>query len=447
MSQRTLFGTDGVRGVANQQLTPELAMQLAMAAATVLRHAEHPLVLIGKDTRQSGDMLEMALAAGFASAGCDVHLLGVVPTPAVAWLVRHEGAMMGAMISASHNPAPDNGIKFFAGTGSKLPDATELEIEKVIAQQNWLRVTGPQVGRVSQAQPAEIEPYLQGLIASVSQPLKGLRVVLDTAHGAMFELAPRVFQALGVEFELLHAAPTGMNINEGCGSTHLEPLRQAVQAGGYDLGLAFDGDGDRCLAVGPQGQDIDGDAILYLCSRYLPAYQSESAVVATVMSNLGLEKALQASNKQLIRAAVGDRYVLEAMQAGPHKLGGEQSGHVIFHDLQVTGDGLLTALQLLSAVQASGKPVAEVLSEIQTYPQLLKNVVVQPQWHHRWPEHPGLQAAIRQAEQTLAGNGRLLVRASGTEPKLRVMAEGQDPQLVEQVVGQLTALIQQEMSA
>lgn len=445
---RHWFGTDGVRGLANQLLTPELALKLALATGTVLRDPDQskPRVLIAKDTRQSGDMLEAALAAGFTSLGWDVELLGVVPTPALAWLVPQRQCRMGAMISASHNPAIDNGLKFFAADGSKLSDQTEARIEAVMANENWQRPPGDQVGRITQLAASAWEPYLAFLLGCDLPDLKPFRIAVDLANGAMVTLAPAVFARLGLQVEYLSQQPDGININAACGSTHLEPLKQYVQAHQLDLGLAFDGDGDRCLAVGPQGQDIDGDRILYFCSTYLPHLQPERAVVATVMSNLGLEKALARHDKQLIRTSVGDRYVLEAMDAAGHLLGGEQSGHLLFRHFQVTGDGLLTALQLLSAIQRADKPLSELLAEIPQYPQLLKNVVVKPQWQKSWQEHTGLQSAIRAAEAELDGTGRLLVRASGTEPKLRVMAEGQDMALVNKVVNQLIQLIEAEMA-
>jgi phosphoglucosamine mutase len=452
MGERKLFGTDGIRGIANAQLTPQLAMQLGQSAAAVLA-SEHPRprVLIARDTRQSGDMLEAALAAGFSSAGCDVELLGILPTPTLAWLVREEDVQLGAMISASHNPAPDNGIKLFSGTGSKLSDAVELQIESGLHHPERLNeacqaITGARVGRIQlRDATASARPYLEALLGLVNIDLKGLRVALDTAHGAMYKVAPEAFRLLGMDPPVLFAQPDGMNINLNCGSTHLEALQEYVIANQLDLGVAFDGDGDRCLLVGPQGQMLDGDFILYLCSRYLPAYAQSSAVVATVMSNLGLEQALSAQGKQLLRTAVGDRYVLETMQSEGYLLGGEQSGHIIFGDIQVTGDGLLTALQTLQAIQHSGKPLTELLAEVKTCPQLLKNVVVESHWQRHWHEHTGFQAEIAQAEQVLVGNGRLLIRASGTEPKLRVMAEGDDAERVEQVVNQLVAYIQEEM--
>ncbi len=446
MTDRVLFGTDGVRGLANDKLTPELAFEIAMAAASVLPTTKGRQVLIAKDTRQSGDMLEAAMAAGFTSAGCQVKLLGVAPTPAVAWLVQQQGAMLGAMISASHNPAPDNGIKLFSASGSKLSDEQEIKLEKSIRLRQWKRATGAEVGRIQyHCEASEMEPYLNHIANQSTHDLSSLKVAVDIGHGAMVQLAPVLFKRLGIPVQFLHTQPDGMNINDNCGSTHLESLKACVQSQGLDLGIAFDGDGDRCLAVGPQGQEIDGDRILYWCSQYLPAYRDQDTVVATVMSNLGLEKALEASGKRLLRTGVGDRYVLEAMEKGQHRMGGEQSGHVIFSDQQVTGDGLLTAINLLNALQASGQSVNDLLAEFSPYPQVLKNVRVQDRWHNTWMDHQQLQAAMKSVEQQLGQTGRLLVRASGTEPKLRVMAEGSDSEQIHACVDQLVDLIQREM--
>jgi len=447
MTKRHWFGTDGIRGVANQKLTPELALSLAMAAAEVLHELqeEQPIVLIGKDPRQSSDMLEAALAAGFASMGCRVELLGFVPTPAVAWLVQERGATMGAMISASHNLADDNGIKFFNRHGFKLSDQTELSIEEHLDQGPGERQIGQGVGRINRLSPLAREPYYEHLINSDLTEFKPMNIAVDMANGAMSDVAPMVLNRLNLNWHWLHRDPDGMNINRDCGSTHLDSLADYVQEHNLDLGIAFDGDGDRCLAVGPNGEMIDGDLMMYLAATYLPRLSEDKTVVATVMSNLGLEKSLEAQGKSLLRTGVGDRYVLEEMKANKLSLGGEQSGHLIFLDYQVTGDGLLSALQLINAIQHANKPIGELLSEMPIYPQLLKNVVIKPEWHHDWEQHDGLRSAIQQASSDLEGHGRLLVRASGTEPKLRVMAEGDNPQEVETVVDQLVHLVQVEM--
>lgn len=451
MAKRQWFGTDGVRGLANDYLTPELALNLAMATASVMKDtdsssAARPVILIAKDTRQSGDMLEAALTAGFTSLGWDVEILGVVPTPAVAWLVKHRQAKMGVMISASHNAAPDNGIKFFSATGFKLSDQQELEIEAAMQSTQWQRQTGGAIGKVSYLNAEAHAAYVDFLLQSDLPDFKPYKIAVDLANGAMCQLAPETFGKLNLDVHYLHRHPDGMNINDNCGSTHLESLKAYVIEHHCDLGIAFDGDGDRCLAVAPDGSEIDGDKMLYLFSRYLPHLQSQTAVVATVMSNLGLEVALKEIGKKLIRTDVGDRYVLEQMLAENHLLGGEQSGHMILRQFQVTGDGLLTALQLLSAMHYGGKPILELMQAVPHYPQLLKNVVVQAQWHKTWKEHPELTSKIAESEALLAGNGRLLVRASGTEPKLRVMAEGQDASIVNQAVDQLIELIQAQMA-
>lgn len=449
MADRRLFGTDGVRGLANRVLTPELAFNLARAAASVLgNHSqERPRVLIGKDTRQSSDMLEAALTAGFCSAGFDVELLSIVPTPAVAWLVKQRHACLGAMISASHNAAPDNGIKLFNQHGEKLADKIESEIEACYFAGEFARPEGAGVGQVFALDEVVLEPYIEHLLRSDLADFDGLKIAVDLAHGAMVKVAPRVFNRLDLEVHYLHREPTGMNINENCGSTDLGPLTRFVREQGCDLGIAFDGDGDRCLAVGPQGQEIDGDLILYLCSRYVPVLTQEQQVVATVMSNLGLEHALQSQDKKLLRTQVGDRYVLEAMKELDISLGGEQSGHVIFSHYQVTGDGLLTALQFLNAIRCSGKSLTTLLDEMKRYPQVLKNVRVSTHWHQHWHEHEGLKSAMQQVEADLSEEGRLLVRASGTEPKLRVMAEGQNSERIDSAVMTLVELIQAEMAA
>lgn len=449
---RQYFGTDGVRGVANRDLTPELALKLAQAFILTLPDppSQHkpPLVLIGKDTRRSGDMLEAAMVAGFTSVGCQVELLGVVPTPAVAWLVRDGEASGGVMISASHNPAPDNGLKFFNGLGEKLSDEREHAIEALLEDNAAIaaaRPVGAALGSLAQTTLLTLKPYIDALAVTAPVSLKGVRVLLDTAHGATCHLAPFLFQHLGLHVTVIHNQPDGLNINEGCGSTHLEPLKMALKNGDYDLGIAFDGDGDRCLAVTPNGAELDGDKILYFCSRFLPDLQGQKQVVATVMSNLGFEKALEKQGKNLLRTQVGDRYVLETMRAEQLQLGGEQSGHVIFLQHQITGDGLLTALQLLCAWKLSGLSWEALLEDVPSYPQLLKNVVVSPEAHRSWQDNAALKAAIAACEAEMGQEGRILVRASGTEPKIRVMAEGRSLELVESVVQQLVAVVEREM--
>ncbi len=436
------FGTDGVRGVANQDLTPDFAFRLGRCVGARLAAGEHddlrPFVVIGRDTRRSGAMLEAALAAGLCSVGVNAWLLGVVPTPAVAWLARQEGAIAGIMISASHNPAPDNGIKIFSGEGFKLPDAQEDAVEALLdAPVDTLpRPTGPLLGLIEHRS-ALVDSYEHSLCNLIPEGLGGLRIAVDCAHGAAFGIAPRVLRALGAQVNVIGNAPDGDNINAEVGSTHLGPLIEEVRQGGHDLGIAFDGDADRCLAVDERGNVIDGDRIMWLCLRHLRAAGrlASADVVATVMSNMGFEEAVGREGGKVFRTRVGDRYVLEEMQKRDIRIGGEQSGHVIFLDDNTTGDGLMTALRLLAAVRASGSTLGEMAAQMAVYPQLLRNVRVGST--AGWQDDPTITTAIADAETRLRGSGRLLVRASGTEPLIRVMAEGRDPVLVEEVVGSL----------
>lgn len=445
------FGTDGVRGLANTELTPELAFRLGRAGAAVLlehQHGQRPVVMIGRDTRRSGTMLEAALAAGLASSGVDVWRLGVLPTPGVAWLTAHRGGAAGVVISASHNPSPDNGIKFFSGSGFKLPDELEAEIEALLdmTEDRLGRPTGAALGTITERHDL-VEDYLTHLAGRVPEGLEGLRFAIDTGHGAAYELAPRLFRQLGAEVEVLHAAPDGDNINLRCGSTHLDALIERVVAGGYDFGLAFDGDADRLLAVDAAGRPVDGDHVMLICLRHglQTGLFKTPSVVATVMSNLGFEEALTAMGGELVRAKVGDRYVLEDMQKRGIRLGGEQSGHVIFLDDNSTGDGLNTALRLLAAIKASGQTLAELGTLMVDYPQILVNVRVPDL--QGWQENAVLRDALRRAEAELAGSGRLLVRASGTEPLIRVMVEGKDDAQIKAIARSLADCIAAELGA
>jgi phosphoglucosamine mutase len=443
---RKLFGTDGVRGLANQFLTPELALQLGRAAGLQFREAwrgeGRPCVLVGRDTRQSGEMLQAGLSAGLASAGIDVYDLGVSPTPAIAWLTANSPAIAGVVISASHNPAPDNGIKFLNAKGYKLPDEVEVAIEARLQQGDGDRPLGMGVGQLL-PQPAMVRAYIDHAVTTAPVDLSGLRVVVDTAHGATYQINPDVLRRLGVEVHVIADAPDGGNINDGCGSTHLEWVTHELQRTGADLAIAFDGDGDRMLAVAPGGSVLDGDQILYLCRAYLPSLQGETDIVATVMSNMGLEAGLHGHGVKLHRAKVGDRYVLEAMQKLGAKLGGEQSGHVIFGHLQTTGDGLISAIQLLAAIKLAGRPVEELM--IERFPQVLVNVRV----HHpaRWTEVPTITEAIERTCAMLGNEGRVLVRASGTEPLVRVMLEGRDESTIRAMAQELATLIETELSS
>lgn len=440
------FGTDGVRGVANSQLTPELAFQLGRCgAARLLRDSDHPLILVGRDTRRSGAMLEAALAAGICSVGVDVGILGVTTTPSVAWLTKHSDSVAGIMISASHNPAADNGIKFFSHQGFKLPDSVEEEIEALIDNPADLpRPTGAGVGRIVDSS-GRLEEYVQHVMNVMPEGLSGMRIAVDCANGASYRIAPRVLRALGAEIHVIADEPNGDNINLNCGSTHLGALAEEVKRGGYDLGLAFDGDADRVLAVDELGNPVDGDRIMLICLKQMrkKGLLDSPSLVATVMSNLGFQKAIEAEGGELIRAKVGDRYVLEEMVARGIKLGGEQSGHIIFLEHNTTGDGLVTALSLLGSIRGTGRSLSSWAAEMTNYPQILKNLRVEN--IKGWEENPRIKAAIAQAEKELHGNGRLVVRASGTEPLLRVMVEGPTQQDVERIADDIIKVMAEEL--
>ncbi|MCL6597478.1 MAG: phosphoglucosamine mutase [Alicyclobacillus macrosporangiidus] len=440
------FGTDGVRGVANRDLTPELAFRLGRIGAYVLaKEGTGGRVVIGKDTRISSDMLEAALVSGVLSMGVNVLRLGVISTPGVAYLTRHLNADAGVMISASHNPVEDNGIKFFGADGFKLLDQAEDEIERWLgeAEDHLPRPVGSGVGRVYD-EPAEDE-YVRFLAGTVRHRMDGLKVVLDCANGAASRIAPRVFRQLGAEVTVLNDQPDGVNINVGCGSTHPQVVQRAVLDAGADVGLAFDGDADRVIAVDHTGQVIDGDFILAVCGRALKAQGrlKGDTVVATVMSNLGFVKAMENLGIRVQTTRVGDRYVMEAMREGGYVLGGEQSGHVIFLDHTTTGDGVLTALQLVDVMMASRQPLAELSRVMTRYPQLLENVRVRDK--AAWRSNARIQEAIRRAEQELGDDGRVLVRESGTEPLVRVMAEGPDPDLLKACVAQIVRVVREEL--
>ena len=420
-----LFGTDGVRGLANGDLTPELALALAGAAARVLvaHDATHrPLAVVGRDPRASGEMLEAAVAAGLASAGADVLRVGVLPTPAVAFLTASYGADLGVVLSASHNPMPDNGIKLFARGGLKLPDELEAEIELVAFTEPDTRPIGAAVGRLRDADDAD-ERYLAHLAAAAPHSLAGLRLVVDCAHGAASRVAPELYRRAGADVTAIAAAPDGLNINDGVGSTHLDGLVAAVRSHGADLGIAHDGDADRCLAVDANGEIVDGDQILALCAIGMrdEGTLRERTVVATVMSNLGFHHAMRESGIEVITTAVGDRYVLEALRAKELSLGGEQSGHLVFMQSATTGDGLLTALRVMTRMVSTGSSLAELSAVVQRLPQTLINVGV----HDRVAvaASPSVAAAVDAASDELGDDGRILLRPSGTEQLVRVMVE------------------------
>jgi phosphoglucosamine mutase len=421
----TLFGTDGVRGLANDVLTPELALAVAAAAARVLvaHDATHrPLAVVGRDPRASGEMLEAAVVAGLTSAGADVLRVGVLPTPAVAFLTADYGADVGVVLSASHNPMPDNGLKLFAAGGLKLPDEIEAEIEAEVAAGADTRPIGAAVGRVRAADDAD-ERYLAHLQQAVTQRLDGLHVVVDCAHGAASVVAPALYQGCGAKVTAIAAEPDGLNINDGVGSTHLDGLRAAVRRAGADLGIAHDGDADRCLAVDASGNVVDGDQLLAMCAVALREQGRLNAdtVVATVMSNLGFHHAMRDAGIDVLTTAVGDRYVLEALRAKGLNLGGEQSGHIVFTDAATTGDGLLTALHVMARMAATGRPLAELAAIVRRLPQTLINVPVADR--DQVSASPLVADAVTAAADELGDNGRVLLRPSGTEQLVRVMVE------------------------
>lgn len=423
-----LFGTDGVRGVANRELTAELALALGAAAARRLARPEgahRRVAVVGRDPRASGEMLEAAVVAGLTSEGVDALRVGVLPTPAVAHLTGAYDADFGVMISASHNPMPDNGIKIFGPGGHKLGDATEDEIEELVAAGPGLRPVGAAMGRVVDAEDA-LDRYLRQLSKAAVTRLDGLTVVVDCAHGAASVAAPRAYRAAGARVIAINAEPNGLNINDGCGSTHLDSLREAVVAHGADLGLAHDGDADRCLAVDAAGQIVDGDHIMVVLALAMQeaGELTGNTLVTTVMSNLGLHLAMRAAGVTVRTTGVGDRYVLEELRLGDYRLGGEQSGHIVLPALATTGDGILTGLQLMSRIVQAGSPLADLASAMPTLPQVLVNVEVADK--AAAAAAPAVAAAVRQAEAELGDTGRILLRPSGTEQLIRVMVEATD---------------------
>ncbi|MEI6039093.1 MAG: phosphoglucosamine mutase [Actinomycetes bacterium] len=443
-----LFGTDGVRGLANRDLTAELALDLAVAAAHVLSEkgefrGHRPKAIVGQDSRASGEFLEAAVVAGLASAGIDVLRVGVLPTPAIAHLVAESGADLGVMLSASHNPMPDNGIKFFAKGGSKLDDALEAAIEARL-KEVWERPVGADVGRVILDESAQ-ERYIFHLLSSLSTPLTGLKIVVDCANGAASRVAPKTYIRAGAHVTAIHATPSGLNINENCGSTHMESLIAKVIEVGADLGIAHDGDADRCLAVDHEGNLIDGDFIMaILASSWKEQGRlKKDTVVATVMSNLGFMRAMESLGINVPTTAVGDRYVLEQMIAQDYALGGEQSGHVIMRDFANTGDGILTALQLMQAVVSSGKSLKELSQVMKRFPQSLINV--EGVKKENLASSTVISNEIKRHEAALGKSGRILVRASGTEALVRVMVEAESNEVADKITSEIASLVQSEL--
>ena len=440
-----LFGTDGVRGRANADLTPELALSVARAAAGVLADrdgTQRPVAVVGRDPRASGEMLEAAVVAGLASAGAQVLRAGVLPTPAVAHLTAHSGADLGVMISASHNPMPDNGIKLFSRGGHKLPDAVEAAIEQAVTagQPDGPRPTGARIGRVQDLTDAGAV-YVEHLLSTVARPLSGLTLVVDCAHGSAAVCAPEVYRRAGATVHVIGGEPDGWNINDGIGSTHLGPLTEAVRAHSADLGIAHDGDADRCLAVTAEGHVVDGDAILAVCALGLHerGRLTGDTVVATVMSNLGFHHTMRDAGIAVHTTAVGDRYVLEALRTHGLSLGGEQSGHLVFLDHATTGDGLLTGLSLLSRMADTGSSLAELASVVHRLPQTLVNVPVRDRL--AVVESDEVAAAVNQCEAELGDDGRVLLRPSGTEQLVRVMVEAPTQAQADAVAESLAAVV------
>jgi phosphoglucosamine mutase len=430
-----LFGTDGVRGVANRELTAELALALGAAAARRLASSDElrrRVAVIGRDPRASGEMLETAVIAGLTSEGVDALRVGVLPTPAVAYLTGAYDADFGVMISASHNPMPDNGIKIFGPGGHKLDDDTEDQIEDLVAAGPGLRPVGAGLGRVVDAEDAA-DRYLRHVGKASSVALDGLTVVVDCAHGAASSVAPRAYRAAGARVIAINADPNGININDNCGSTHLESLRSAVVAHGADLGLAHDGDADRCLAIDANGELVDGDAIMFVLALAMKEVGelASNTVVATVMSNLGLHLAMRSAGVTVRTTSVGDRYVLEELRAGEYSLGGEQSGHIVMPALGSTGDGIVTGLRLMTRMAQTGSPLAQLASAMQPLPQVLINVEVADK--ATAAAAPSVQTAVDEAKAELGDTGRILLRPSGTEPMIRVMVEAAEEEVARRV--------------
>ncbi|KRM57190.1 phosphoglucosamine mutase [Secundilactobacillus malefermentans] len=444
------FGTDGVRGVANKELTPELAFKLGRAGGYVLtEHAENqnetPQVLVARDTRISGQMLEEALVAGLLSVGIEVLKLGVITTPSVAYLVRTQGAAAGVMITASHNPVEYNGIKFFGNDGYKLSDAMEEEIVNIVDSEDKLpRPASTGLGTVEDYSEGS-QKYIQFLEQTISGDLADMHIAVDSANGATSNLVSRLYADLGSDFDTIATTPDGLNINKNVGSTHPEALQKFVVEKGAQIGLAFDGDGDRCIAVDELGNIVDGDKIMYICGKYMSEHGrlKKNAIVTTVMSNLGMYKAMEQNGMTSVKTQVGDRYVVEEMLKDGYNLGGEQSGHIVFLDFNTTGDGMLTSLQLLRVIKETGKKLSELAAEVKDYPQKLVNVKVSDK--KAALNNPKIKAIIDTVEKEMSGDGRVLVRPSGTEPLLRVMAEAPTTEAVETYVNRIADVVKAEV--
>ena len=456
---RKYFGTDGIRRIANTELTPELVYKVAKAGAYVLsKHTDHaPTILIGRDTRLSGTLIESAMVAGFLSYGANVKLLGVIPTPAVAYLTRKLKADASVVISASHNTYEFNGIKYFSNKGMKIPDELEEEIEEVMESGKLEELTAVKnkIG-VSEYRQDLLEEYVYFFRKNFDDTFENLlsrdtirdnfTVAIDTANGATSVVAEKVFKALGIKYQIINNHPDGININENCGSTHLEGLKKYVVENHFSLGVAYDGDGDRCLAIDEKGNEIDGDKIMAIISHHLKqkGMLNQDTIVATVMSNLGLHKYAENNNMQLIQTKVGDRYVLEEMLKNGYNLGGEQSGHVIMLDYNPTGDGILTSLMLIQSILEQGKTASEVAKIVKLYPQVLVNAKVNSDKKYDYETDEEVQQEIKKLQEEFAGNGRVLIRPSGTEPLVRVMIEGENQKEITEKAEKIAKLIEKK---
>lgn len=440
-----LFGTDGIRGIANEELTPELAYKVGRAGAYILSKGEKGKILVGKDTRISGDMLESALMAGITSMGIDAVSVGIIPTPAVAYLTRKYNALAGVVISASHNPGEYNGIKFFNNKGLKLPDQVEDEIESIILDDKQLdiRPIGSNIGRVYREKKAG-EDYKGFLKATIDIDLTGIKIAMDCGHGALYKIAPEIIRELNGEVIVINDNPSGMNINDNCGSTNPDMIKKLVIDTGADMGISFDGDGDRIIAVDNNGELVNGDHILAICATYLKERDRlpKNTVVGTVMTNMGLDIYLKENGMDIVKTTVGDRYVLEEMLDSGYVIGGEQSGHIIFLDYNTTGDGLATGLHLLEVMKSSGKTMAELNTLMKDYPQVLINAKVRNDMKYRYLENEEIKLEIDRVEKMFHGQGRVVIRPSGTEPLVRVMIEGKDQEEIANIARDLARFIE-----
>lgn len=441
-----LFGTDGVRGVANKELTPELAYEIGRAGGFVLTHGNRGKVVVGKDTRASSDMLEAAISAGLCSIGLDVIQVGIIPTPAVAYLTRRYNALAGVVISASHNPYEYNGIKFFSADGYKLPDEIEDEIEDILLNNKSieLRPIKNSIGRIyfENNAPTHYKEYLK---EKIGIDLKGYKIAMDCGNGALYKIGPEIIRELNGDVIAINTEPDGTNINNNCGSTNPHLAQQLVLDTNADLGISFDGDGDRIIAIDEKGRIIDGDHLLAICGRFLKKqnHLNGNTIVATVMSNMGLEVFLSQNEINLLRTPVGDRYIIEEMKKGNYVLGGEQSGHIIFMDLNTTGDGLATGLQLLKIMIKENEKASSLNDLVENLPQVLINARVKPENKNKFLDFPEIENAIKELEKKFRGTGRVLIRPSGTEPLVRVMIEGKDYDWIKKEAENLALLIEE----